>query len=147
MSNRRWRLHPTSVVVRLDHPPFSVAEIDTFDSTKTNLRLHRNYLTDYTFLLLKEMHSRPHASASRLLESDIAAAIVTQTFQYSETPARHRIIPYGDGGARPGVHKLSDIGLSLPHFRGEPDGGLAWVGQSKPVIVIEMGVSDSETKT
>ena len=37
--------------------------------------------------------------------------------------------------------------LSFPHFCGEPDGGLAFPGQVIPFIVVEVGVSDSATKT
>lgn len=37
--------------------------------------------------------------------------------------------------------------LDLGRFTGEPDGGLAWFGEVVPFIVLEVGYSDSGTKT
>ena len=41
----------------------------------------------------------------------------------------------------------ADVSTILSHFCGEPDGGLAFPGQVIPFIVVEVGVSDSATKT
>ena len=54
-----------------------------------------------------------------------------------------RVRMFGDGG----VSHKKRLGLKLPKFSGEPDGGMAWYSQKYPLFIIEIGVSDSNPKT
>lgn len=115
--NGRLRFHTTSLVVCLDRPPFSAAEIDTFDSTKTNIKINRKYITDYTFLLLKEKPSETHSVAAGHLEAEMGHAIVEQMFQYSEEPFFRRLRFYGGGCTRVSLEKLTYRFITPPFSR------------------------------
>jgi hypothetical protein len=52
------------------------SEIDTFDSTKRNLKVNRKYIVDYTFFLSKETPSETHVAAADHLEAKIAHVVI-----------------------------------------------------------------------
>jgi hypothetical protein len=39
------------------------------------------------------------------------------------------------------------VGLEFERFTGKPDGGVGWVKERLPFVFLEIGVSDTKTKT
>ena len=79
---------------------FTEEEIELVCDIKDRSVYKRRLLSDFNYILFKEMPSPGHATSSALLQNLVAEAAVTQLLAPSdnEEMVMSRIRPFGDGG-------------------------------------------------
>jgi len=105
-----------------------------------NLDIDRRYicrriLTNYEYILVKEMVFPLHETAASHLVGSICAAIIRQLLQNGNQMPHETFRLHGSGR------------LKFERFSGEPDGGVGWIGEKIPFVFLEVGVSDTKNRT
>jgi len=96
------------------------------------------------------MPSPAHSRAASFVQTKLMNAIVSQILlPNNAVPDDEKIVTTGDQRNEPltTLIRPNSLDTKLPHFSGEPDGGLLWDGEELPFAVIEVGISDGGAKT
>lgn len=107
----------------------------------------RGILTDYTYVLVKETVSPMHETAASHLVGSICAAIIRQLLLNPGQMPHEAFRLHGSGSRSLGLSLWLTLGLKFERFGGEPDGGIGWAEEKLPFVFLEVGVSDSKSKT
>ena len=105
MLNVRLRAYEQSIVLELDNQDdskekgtFTLAEWASLEKVRQKYKHNRKILTNYGYILIKEMSSIAHARASRYVETRVGLAIVDQCLLFVPgTDDFDRITMHGDG--------------------------------------------------
>jgi len=134
--------------VSCDGVAFSEQDWKSIDEVREKYKYNRRIETDFHFFLIKEIVSQVHSRASQFMQMKLASAELDSCcYQIRKLRMKNVSSVQEKDVTNPfSEMRLMRLGLYLPRFCGEPDGGLAWPGQELPFAVIETGCSDSGVK-
>jgi hypothetical protein len=124
--------------------------LQAFEAVRRKYKHNRTFYSDQKHICIKEMPSSPHARAAGFVQLKLMFSIISQLLLPDNTvPNEEKINTVCDESNEHLITLVwsNSLAIKLPRFSGEPDGGLLWDGQQFPFAVIEVGVSDGESKT